>query len=142
MEAFTYSLSLVTRVLLFSWEETNILPYYYTLYNKKIILSMRMIIILNKLINPRGIMKKIFILEINEKDKSIDNYDIINTLEKKFKVFSEIINTNNSIYLRFKRVGNTWQNIIDKAKNTKQNTKNDFKDISGNKKTNHLKVVK
>ena len=76
-------------------------------------LSMRMIIILNKLINPRGIMKKIFILEINEKDKNIDNYDIIKALEKEFKEFSEIISTNNSVYLRFKRVGNTWQNIID-----------------------------
>ena len=87
-------------------------------------------------------MKKIFVLEINEKDKKIDNYEIINDLEKQFKEFSEIISTNNSLYLRFKRVGNTWQNIIDKAKNTKQNKKNDFKDISGNKKTNHLKVVK
>jgi Ni,Fe-hydrogenase III large subunit len=87
-------------------------------------------------------MKKIFVLEINEKDKKIDNYEIINDLEKQFKEFSEIISANNSLYLRFKRVGNTWQNIIDKAKNTKQNTKNNYKDISENKKTNHLKVVK
>ena len=42
--------------------------------------------------------KKIFVLEINKKDKKIDNYEIINDLEKQFKEFSEIINTNNSLY--------------------------------------------
>ena len=85
-------------------------------------------------------MKKIFVIEINEKDKNINNYDIVNDLEKEFTAFSKKLRENKNIYIYFKRVGNTWRNILDtSSKSNKFNR--DIKRIKL-KKTNHLKVIK
>ena len=43
-------------------------------------------------------MKKIFVIEINEKDKNIENEAVINELEQQFQEFSEKISSN--IFLR------------------------------------------
>ena len=84
-------------------------------------------------------MKKIFIVEINDKDKNINNEDVINELEKQFQEFSNNISNNKNLYIRFKRVGSTWQNILDNLKKIKYNNKIDKKNSN---KTNHLKVIK
>lgn len=87
-------------------------------------------------------MKKIFVIEINEKDKNIENEAIINELEQQFQEFSEKISSNKNLYIRFKRIGTTWQNILNnlikikKDNNIVKNEENKFN------KTNHLKVVK
>jgi hypothetical protein len=87
-------------------------------------------------------MKKIFVIEINEKDKNIDNDEVINQLEKQFQDFSEKISNNKNLYIRFKRVGSTWKDIINNLKkNSKRNKKNE-KRYSKVKKTNHLKLIK
>ena len=84
-------------------------------------------------------MKKIFVVEINEKDKNITNKEVVNELEQQFQEFSKNISNNKNLYIRFKRVGSTWQNILDKLNKNKYNNKivkkNDFK-------TNHLKLIK
>ena len=84
-------------------------------------------------------MKKIFVIEINEKDKNINNEEVINELEQQFQEFSNNISNNKNLYIRFKRVGSTWQNILDNFKKIKDNNKIDKKNIN---KTNHLKVIK
>ena len=85
-------------------------------------------------------MKKIFVIEINEKDKNIDNYDVVTSLEKEFTDFSEKLRENQNIYIHFKRMGNTWKDILDASyKNSKNNE--DMK-ILNHKNTNHLKVIK
>ena len=85
-------------------------------------------------------MKKIFVIEINEKDKNINNYDIVNDLEKEFTAFSKKLRENENIYINFKRIGNTWRNILDASiKSNKLNQ--DMKKLNF-KKTNHLKVIK
>ena len=84
-------------------------------------------------------MKKIFVIEINEKDKNINNEEVVNELEKQFEEFSKNISNNKNLYIRFKRVGSTWQNILDNINKIKYNNKIDIKN---SKKTNHLKIVK
>ena len=84
-------------------------------------------------------MKKIFVVEINEKDKNINNEEVINELEQQFEEFSKNISNNKNIYIRFKRVGSTWQKILDDLNKFRYNNKIDKKNSN---KTNHLKVVK
>ena len=84
-------------------------------------------------------MKKIFVLEINEKDKNINNEEVINELEQHFEEFSKYISNNKNLYIRFKRVGSTWQNILNNLNKDKYNNKIDKRNAN---KTNHLKVVK
>ena len=85
-------------------------------------------------------MKKIFVIEINEKDKNIDNYDVVDDLEKEFTAFSKKLRENKNIYIYFKRVGNTWRNILDTSSKSNK-LKQDIKRLKL-KKTNHLKVIK
>ena len=85
-------------------------------------------------------MQKIFVIEINEKDKNIDNSDIVNDLEKEFTAFSKKLRENENIYINFKRIGNTWSNILDTSSKSNKLNK-DIKKLNL-KKTNHLKVIK
>ncbi|MBH88494.1 MAG: hypothetical protein CMJ12_04950 [Pelagibacterales bacterium] len=87
-------------------------------------------------------MKKIFVIEINEKDKNISNEEAISELDQQFKEFYNIINNNKNLYVRFKRVGNTWQNILNNFKKMKINTYKNKKKEKKVVKPNHLKVVK
>ena len=88
-------------------------------------------------------MKKIFVIEINEKDKNIENEAVINELEQQFQEFSEKISSNKNLYIRFKRIGTTWQNILNNLVKIKKkdNKKNKKEEINVNR-PNHLKVVK
>ena len=47
-------------------------------------------------------MKKIFVIEINEKDKNIDNEEAVIDLEQHFQEFSDKISNNKNLYVRFK----------------------------------------
>ena len=84
-------------------------------------------------------MKKIFVIEINEKDKNINNEEVVYELEQQFEKFAKKISNNKNLYIRFKRVGSTWQNILNNINKIKDNNKIDKKN---SKKTNHLKIVK
>jgi hypothetical protein len=87
-------------------------------------------------------MKKIFVIEINEKDKNIENEEVINELEQQFNEFSEKISSNNNLYIRFKRIGTTWQNILNNLKIINKDNYIVKKEENTDNKPNHLKVVK
>ena len=88
-------------------------------------------------------MKKIFVIEINEKDKNIENEEIINDLEQQFNEFSDKIRSNKNLYIRFKRIGTTWQNILNNlVKIKKKDNKTNKKEEINVNRPNHLKVVK
>ena len=87
-------------------------------------------------------MKKIFVIEINEKDKNIENEEIINDLEQQFNEFSEKIRSNKNLYIRFKRIGTTWQNILNNLVKIKKDNKINKKEEINVNRPNHLKVVK
>ena len=87
-------------------------------------------------------MKKIFVIEINEKDKNIENEAVINELEQQFQEFSEKISSNKNLYIRFKRIGTTWQNIVNNLIKIKKDNNIVKKEENKFNKTNHLKVVK
>ncbi|MAU28172.1 MAG: hypothetical protein CMJ07_03175 [Pelagibacterales bacterium] len=87
-------------------------------------------------------MKKIFVIEINEKDKNIENEAVINELEQQFQEFSEKISSNKNLYIRFKRIGTTWQNILNNLIKIKKYNNIVKKEENKFNKTNHLKVVK
>ena len=88
-------------------------------------------------------MKKIFVIEINEKDKNIENEEIINELEQQFNEFSDKIRSNKNLYVRFKRIGTTWQNILNNlVKIKKKDNKINKKEEINVNRPNHLKVVK
>ena len=88
-------------------------------------------------------MKKIFVIEINEKDKNIENEHIINELEQQFNEFSDKIRSNKNLYIRFKRIGTTWQNILNNlVKIKKKDNKINKKEEINVNRPNHLKVVK
>ena len=87
-------------------------------------------------------MKKIFVIEINEKDKNIENEEVVYELEQQFKEFSEKIGRNKNLYIRFKRIGTTWQNILNNLKKIKNNNRIDKNEKIKANPTNHLKVIK
>ena len=87
-------------------------------------------------------MKKIFVIEINEKDKNIENEEIINELEQQFNEFSDKIRSNKNLYIRFKRIGKTWQNILNNLVKIKKDNKINKKEEINVNRPNHLKVVK
>ena len=88
-------------------------------------------------------MKKIFVIEINEKDKNIQNEEVIDELEQQFHEFSEKISSNKNLYIRFKRIGTTWQNILNNlVKIKKKDNKINKKEEINVNRPNHLKVVK
>jgi len=87
-------------------------------------------------------MKKIFVIEINEKDKNIENEEVINELEQQFQEFSEKISSNKNLYIRFKRIGTTWQNILNNLIKIKKDNNMAKKEENKFNKPNHLKVVK
>lgn len=87
-------------------------------------------------------MKKIFVIEINEKDKNIENEAVINELEQQFQEFSEKISSNKNLYIRFKRIGSTWQNILNNLIKIKKDNNIVKKEENKFNKSNHLKVVK
>mgnify|MGYP003389664266 FL=1 len=91
-------------------------------------------------------MKKIFIIEINEKDKNLDNYEAVMALDKDIKEFADRLRSNDNIYVQLKRSGSIWRNILDniqeKFNNKSDNDSNDDSNDDKNRKINHLKLIK
>ena len=97
----------------------------------------------------RGKMKKIFVIEINEKDKNIENYEVMMALDNDIKEFADKLRENDNLYIQLKRTGSIWRNLIHKLElNLKENKikkdNNDSNDSNDSKGTkhNHLKIVK
>ena len=91
-------------------------------------------------------MKKIFVIEINEKDKNIENYEVMMALDNDIKEFEEKLRENDNLYIQLKRTGSIWRNLIHKLElNLKENKiEKDISDSNDSKGTkhNHLKIVK
>jgi len=91
-------------------------------------------------------MKKIFVIEINEKDKNIENYEVMTALDKDIQEFADKLRENNNLYIQLKRTGSIWKNLMYKLelnlKNNKIEKSNDNSSDSKDTKYNHLKIVK
>ena len=93
-------------------------------------------------------MKKIFIIEINEKDKNLEDSDVIMAIDKDIEDFSNKLRDNTSVFIHLKRTGNIWKNLSEKAKinSIKENkiVLTDTNDSNQSKMTkyDHLKIVK
>ena len=57
-------------------------------------------------------MKKIFIIEINDKDKKLKIKNVVNRLDKLFLDIGKEISNEREVYVKFKRIGNTWDDIV------------------------------
>ena len=91
-------------------------------------------------------MKKIFIIEINEKDKNLDNYELVMALDKDIKEFADRLRSNDNIYVQLKRSGSIWRNILnniqEKFNNKSDYDSNDDSNDDKNRKINYLKLIK
>ena len=93
-------------------------------------------------------MKKIFTIEINEKDKNLEDSDVIMAIDKDIEDFSNKLRDNTSVYIHLKKTGNTWKNLLEKAKinSIKENkiVLTDTNDSNQSKMTkyDHLKIIK
>lgn len=93
-------------------------------------------------------MKKIFIIEINEKDKNLEDSDVIMAIDKDIEDFSNKLRDNTNVFIHLKRTGNVWKNLLEKVKKNKiignNNKSTDSSDSNQSKMTkyDHLKIVK
>ena len=93
-------------------------------------------------------MKKIFIIEINEKDKNLEDSDVIMAIDKDIEDFSNKLRDNTSVFIHQKRTGNVWKNLLEKVKKNKiignNNKSTGSSDSNQSKMTkyDHLKIVK
>jgi len=53
-------------------------------------------------------MKKIYTIEINEKDKNLEDSDVIMAIDKDIEDFSNKLRDNTSVFIHLKRTGNVW----------------------------------
>ena len=68
--------------------------------------------------------------------------EVINEIDQQINEFTKIISNNKKLYIRFKRVGSTWQNIMKNLKKNNKIIKKEVKKVAKDKKSNHLKIVK
>ena len=92
-------------------------------------------------------MKKIFTIEINEKDKNLEDSDVIMAIDKDIEDFSNKLRDNTSVFIHLKRTGNVWKNLSEKVKKDKIKENKikltDSSDSNQSKitKYDHLKIV-
>ena len=92
-------------------------------------------------------MKKIYTIEINEKDKNLEDSDVIMAIDKDIEDFSNKLRDNTSVFIHLKRTGNFWKNLSEKVKKDKiKGNKIKLTDSSDSnqskiKKYDHLKIV-
>jgi len=93
-------------------------------------------------------MKKIFTIEINEKDKNLEDSDVIMAIDKDIEDFSNKLRDNTSVFIHLKRTGNVWKNLSEKVKKDKikankiKLTASSDSKQSKMTKYDHLKIVK
>ena len=92
-------------------------------------------------------MKKIYTIEINEKDKNLEDSDVIMAIDKDIEDFSNKLRENTSVFIHLKRTGNVWKNLSEKVKKNKIKENKikliDSSDSNQSKitKYDHLKIV-
>tara|TARA_B100001059_G_scaffold155823_1_gene155386 strand:+ start:951 stop:1232 length:282 start_codon:yes stop_codon:yes gene_type:complete len=92
-------------------------------------------------------MKKIYTIEINEKDKNLEDSDVIMAIDKDIEDFSNKLRDNTSVFIHLKRTGNVWKNLSEKVKKDKIKENKikltDSSDSNQSKitKYDHLKIV-
>ena len=93
-------------------------------------------------------MKKIYTIEINEKDKNLEDSDVIMAIDKDIEDFSNKLRDNTNVFIHLKRTGNVWKSLSEKAKKDKiKDNKIELTDSSDSNqskmtKYDHLKIVK
>tara|TARA_B100000073_G_C23408420_1_gene442204 strand:+ start:329 stop:580 length:252 start_codon:yes stop_codon:yes gene_type:complete len=83
-------------------------------------------------------MKKIFYIEINDKDKKYEDKEVVDRINNLISNIAIEISNEKEVFIQLKRVGNTWDNIVDATTMREKNTKV----INKNKIKNHLKLIK
>ena len=83
-------------------------------------------------------MKKIFYIEINNKDKKYEDKEVVDRINNLISNIAIEISNEKEVFIQLKRVGNTWDNIVDATTMREKNTKV----INKNKIKNHLKLIK
>ena len=92
-------------------------------------------------------MKKIYTIEINEKDKNLEDSDVIMAIDKDIEDFSNKLRDHTSVFIHLKRTGNVWKNLSEKVKKDKIKENKikltDSSDSNQSKitKYDHLKIV-
>ena len=82
-------------------------------------------------------MKKIFAIEINEKDIKFKDELVVERINNLLSSIASDINNEKEVFIKFKRIGNTWDDIISNS------NKNISKEKSKKKNdNNHLKLIK
>ena len=82
-------------------------------------------------------MKKIFAIEINEKDIKFRDELVVERINNLLSSIASDINNEKEVFIKFKRIGNTWDDIISNS------NKNISKEKSKKKNdNNHLKLIK
>jgi len=93
-------------------------------------------------------MKKIFTIEINEKDKNLEDSDVIMAIDKDIEDFSNKLRDNTNVFIHLKRTGNVWKSLSEKVKKDKiignniELTGSSDSNQSKMTKYDHLKIVK
>ena len=83
-------------------------------------------------------MKKIFYIEINDKDKKYEDKEVVDRINNLISNIAIEISNEKEVFIQLKRVGNTWDNIVEATTMREKNTKV----INKNKIKNHLKLIK
>ena len=83
-------------------------------------------------------MKKIFYIEINDKDKKYEDKEVVDRINNLISNIAIEISNEKQVFIQLKRVGNTWDNIVEATTMREKNTKV----INKNKIKNHLKLIK
>ena len=82
-------------------------------------------------------MKKIFAIEINEKDIKFKDELVVERINNLLSSIASDINNEKEVFIKFKRIGNTWDDII--SNSNKNISKEKIKKKNDN---NHLKLIK
>ena len=85
-------------------------------------------------------MKKIYTIEINEKDKNLEDSDVIMAIDKDIEDFSNKLRDNTSVFIHLKRSGNVWKNLSEKVKKNK--IKENKIKLTGSSDSNQSKMIK
>lgn len=83
-------------------------------------------------------MKKIFYIEINDKDKKYKDKEVVDRINNLISNIALEISNEKEVFIQLKRVGSTWDNIVEATTMSEKNTKV----INKNKIKNHLKLIK
>ena len=81
-------------------------------------------------------MKKIFAIEINEKDIKFRDELVVERINNLLSSIASDINNEKEVFIKFKRIGNTWDDII--SNSNKNISKEKIKKKNDN---NHLKLI-